>query len=156
MLEWVATSFSRGSSRSSDQTCVSCIGRWLLYYWASREAPQLSWPWPNFIVIILSLLKSIPAFSCCLRNCHELRGFKQHPCISSEFYRTEGWHGMARVSAWGLSRLISRHWSGYILIWKPWRKICFQAHSCCLQHPLPWGFRTEVQLPCWMTAGGGA
>ena len=33
--EWVAISFSRGSSQPRDQThdsCVSCIGRWILYY----------------------------------------------------------------------------------------------------------------------------
>ena len=41
MLEWVAISFSRGSSRPRDWTCVSCIsciGRWILYHWATREA----------------------------------------------------------------------------------------------------------------------
>ena len=27
ILEWVATSFSRGSSQPRDQTCISCIGR---------------------------------------------------------------------------------------------------------------------------------
>ena len=27
ILEWVVISFSRGSSQSRDQTCVSCIGR---------------------------------------------------------------------------------------------------------------------------------
>ena len=34
LLEWVAISFSRGSSQPRDQTCVSCvscIGRWILY-----------------------------------------------------------------------------------------------------------------------------
>ena len=33
--EWVAISFSRGSSRPRDRTCislVSCIGRWILYH----------------------------------------------------------------------------------------------------------------------------
>ena len=30
-LEWVAVSFSRGSSPPRDQTCVSCIGRRILY-----------------------------------------------------------------------------------------------------------------------------
>ena len=30
--EWVATSFSKGSSQPRDQTCVSCIGRWILYH----------------------------------------------------------------------------------------------------------------------------
>ena len=38
ILEWVAISFSRGSSWPRDQTHVSCIGRWILYYWATREA----------------------------------------------------------------------------------------------------------------------
>ena len=37
--EWVAVSFSRGSSQPRDWTQVSCIGRWWLYHWASREAP---------------------------------------------------------------------------------------------------------------------
>ena len=32
ILEWVAISFSRGSSRPRDQTCVFCIGRWILYH----------------------------------------------------------------------------------------------------------------------------
>ena len=36
MLEWAATSFSRGSSQPRDQTHVSCIGRWILYYWAHQ------------------------------------------------------------------------------------------------------------------------
>ena len=35
VLEWVAIPFSRGSSRPRDWTCiscVSCIGRWILYH----------------------------------------------------------------------------------------------------------------------------
>ena len=31
ILEWVAISYSRGSSQSRNWTCVSCIGRWILY-----------------------------------------------------------------------------------------------------------------------------
>ena len=38
ILEWVAISFSRGSSQPRDQTCVSQIGRPILYHWATREA----------------------------------------------------------------------------------------------------------------------
>ena len=33
ILEWVAISFSRGSSWPRDWTWVSCIGRWNLYHW---------------------------------------------------------------------------------------------------------------------------
>ena len=32
ILEWVAISFSRGSSQLRDQTPVSCIGRQILYH----------------------------------------------------------------------------------------------------------------------------
>ena len=38
ILEWVAISFSRGSSLFRDWTHVSCIGRWILYQWATRVA----------------------------------------------------------------------------------------------------------------------
>ena len=39
ILEWVAISFSRGSSWPRDRTCVfcvSCIGRQILYHWTTR------------------------------------------------------------------------------------------------------------------------
>ena len=42
VLDWVACSFSRGSSWPRDQTlafCVSCISRPILYPWATRKAP---------------------------------------------------------------------------------------------------------------------
>ena len=38
ILEWVAISSSRVSSRFRDQTCVSCLGRHILYHWAIWEA----------------------------------------------------------------------------------------------------------------------
>ena len=38
ILEWGAIPFSRGSSGPGDQTAVSCIGRWILYHWATFEA----------------------------------------------------------------------------------------------------------------------
>ena len=37
-LEWIAFPFSRGSSQPRDRTHVSCIGRRVLYQWATREA----------------------------------------------------------------------------------------------------------------------
>ena len=41
ILEWVAISFSRGSSQPRDLTCVFCIGRWILHHRATREALPL-------------------------------------------------------------------------------------------------------------------
>ena len=41
-LEWVAISFSRGSSWPRDQTCgschISCIARQILYHWATGDS----------------------------------------------------------------------------------------------------------------------
>ena len=37
ILEWVTISSSRGSSWPRDGTQVSCIGRRILYHWATRE-----------------------------------------------------------------------------------------------------------------------
>ena len=38
ILEWVAISFFRGSSPPRDQTRVFCIGRQILYLWATGKA----------------------------------------------------------------------------------------------------------------------
>ena len=35
ILEWVDISFSRRSSPPRGQTCVSCVGRWILHHWAT-------------------------------------------------------------------------------------------------------------------------
>ena len=40
ILEWVAISSSRGSFQPRGQTCISCIGRWVLYYRATWEASK--------------------------------------------------------------------------------------------------------------------
>ena len=38
ILEGVAISFSMRSSRPRDRNYISCIDRWILYHWATREA----------------------------------------------------------------------------------------------------------------------
>ena len=49
ILEWIAISFSRGSSRPRDPTQVSWIARWVLYHWATRDALLYN----SFVVIVL-------------------------------------------------------------------------------------------------------
>ena len=51
ILEWVAISFSGGSSPPCDQTCISCIGRCIFYHWAAWEA-HIGTPreWQIFII----------------------------------------------------------------------------------------------------------
>ena len=53
ILEWVARSFSWGSSQTRDQTHISCIGKWILYHWATREAKT----WIQVISLEYSLRK---------------------------------------------------------------------------------------------------
>ena len=45
MLEWVTISFSRGSSQPRDQTHIFCIGRWVLYHWATWESAVIIKQW---------------------------------------------------------------------------------------------------------------
>ena len=40
ILEWVAISFSRGSSQPRDQSQVSCIAGGFFTFWATREAQE--------------------------------------------------------------------------------------------------------------------
>ena len=57
ILEWIAISFSRGSSQSRDWThisCIFCIGRKILYCWATREGPN------NFQVTLNRILLLSP------------------------------------------------------------------------------------------------
>ena len=42
ILEWVAVSFSRGSSRLRDGIHISCISRWTLYLYSIAEAHYLN------------------------------------------------------------------------------------------------------------------
>ena len=41
ILEWVVISFSKGSSLPRDQIHVSCIGKWILYHWATWDSAYI-------------------------------------------------------------------------------------------------------------------
>ena len=43
ILEWVALSSSKRSSRPRNLPCVSCVGRQILYHWATRESQLPLW-----------------------------------------------------------------------------------------------------------------
>ena len=43
ILKWVNIFFSRGSSQPRDRTCVSWIGKWILYHWTSCNAHIATW-----------------------------------------------------------------------------------------------------------------
>ena len=49
-LEWVTMPFSKGSSQPRDRihvSCISCIGRLILYHWDTWEAPSKYWKSPS-------------------------------------------------------------------------------------------------------------
>ena len=70
ILEWVAIFFSRGSSIPRDQTPVSCIGRWILHHWATREAQWLCYR-DHKELIHTSFREYKGVYShLCLENCH--------------------------------------------------------------------------------------
>ena len=67
ILEWVAVSYSRSSSRLKGGTwlsCVSCIGNWILYHWATWEAApiledKVKNKWSDILLFFLQETSSI-------------------------------------------------------------------------------------------------
>ena len=64
ILEWVAISYSRGSSQVRDWThvfCNSSIGRQILYHWATREALWMSFLEKVYLIPLVIIKKTIPS-----------------------------------------------------------------------------------------------
>ena len=64
ILELVSTSLSMGSSWPRDWTCVSCIGRQILYHWATWETPSKEVSVLKFlsvfhVILILNILNQM-------------------------------------------------------------------------------------------------
>ena len=60
ILEWVAISFSRGSSQPRDQTCISCIAGRFFYHWANWEELWSCYlPWKSYYLLSVPL-RSFP------------------------------------------------------------------------------------------------
>ena len=51
ILEWVAISSSRGSSQPRDQTCISCIGRQILYHSTTGKPKHYKYILPKIPVL---------------------------------------------------------------------------------------------------------
>ena len=67
ILEWVAISSSRGSSQPRDRirvSCISCIGRQILYHWATRETLNMCIDYVSlYFFIYLNVVNSFYFFS---------------------------------------------------------------------------------------------
>ena len=91
ILEWVTILFSKRSSQPRNQTWVSCIGRCLLYHWATREAPKNTY----YIFPLLGILAS--ANSC----------FSFLLDLVWEFQHSEGKNSWKAIWIWCWERLIN-------------------------------------------------
>ena len=79
ILEWVAISLSRGSSLPRDGIHIFCLGRWILYHWAMREAFIFSSVQFSRSVVSDSLRSHEPQHT--LPLCPSLTsGFHPNPC----------------------------------------------------------------------------
>ena len=78
VLEWIAISFSKGSSWTRDRTWVSCIAGWCFTSWATRESPKEQWKWKWSHVLLFATPWAV--------------AYQAPP--SMEFSRQEYWSGL--------------------------------------------------------------
>ena len=123
LLEWVAISFSRGSSGPRDQTHVSCSSRQILYHWVTREAQRMTWESINYLTccetasVMRGGLGTVPEFS-------GSASIALYPA-SSGFYLSSplevlpGCWGWLRTKSFGLMVQRSHRWMDGE--WSAWR-----------------------------------
>ena len=70
ILEWVAISFSRRSSPPRDRTCISRIGRLILYHLATWEALQYC----SRLLILIAAAPSAKSLQSCPTLCDPIDG----------------------------------------------------------------------------------
>ena len=83
ILEWIAISYSRGSSLPRDRTHVFCIGKQILYHWATweafRQCLQSGKTNPRAFICVITSTSNSMTLSCVPRPCgvsHELASSK--------------------------------------------------------------------------------
>ena len=96
--ERVATSFSGGSSQPRVWTCVSCIGRQILYHWATREGQSKCTP-------IKINLKMINRCICYCLNNPQLRT----KIIYSHWSGCQLKVSWARLDFWSKQQIAAQH-----------------------------------------------
>ena len=105
ILKWVAISSSRGSSQPKDRTrvsCISCIGRQILYYWTTHNlsienylltfyvsgyVPWTIYMWIMVLVCVLNHFSLVQLFA-------TLWTVACHAPLSMGFSREEYWSGL--------------------------------------------------------------
>ena len=127
--EWVVISFSRGSSRPRDWTPISCIGRQILYHWASWEAIHIPWrPYFEFWPFPRQAVCIIIGFLCGSAG-------KESPCHAGDLGSIHGW-GRSPGGGYGNPLLYSclenssGQWS--LVGYSPWD--CRVGHNWVTKH----------------------
>ena len=110
ILQWAAISYSRGSSQPRDQTCVSCIsciGRWILYSWHNQGMGN------SFFFKYLFIYLAVLGLSCSMRN---LCPYLQDLCCDMRYPFSCGMWNLVHAQGWNLSPL---HWELRVLATGP-------------------------------------
>ena len=116
ILEWVAISFSRGSSWPRDQICSSLIGRWILYCWDTKEtleslvcgsklcllAHLFSW---CLVVVCCMLAAAAKSLESCLTLCDPIDGSPPASTFRGMLQaRVLEWVAISFSNAWKVKR----------------------------------------------------
>ena len=152
MLEWVVISFSRGSFQPRNWTYVYCIGRGILYHWATRE-PHMLWtlmttdftctcslmPGIQFGEKSLSALKAKQSIKTPRRGNSKAISPKCSGCWQSLYF--------AKGRYWEIScHFLTSRIGGVRRTWckgtrNRWVVHCFVQHQACLS-----SFATKIKL----------
>ena len=89
-LEWVAISFSRGSSWPRDRTHVSCIGRQILYHLSYQERLRIGWSRGKLSSVPLLLASLTPNF----HQVREASWEKSYPERGRLFTESQGYFSL--------------------------------------------------------------
>ena len=97
ILEWVAISFSRGSSRPRDWTQVSCTAGRFFTDWATREAYLICFSSNEFRWYQLMFISNVTLQEKCEVNCtltrvvSKLRHFRRNLWYKQNYCISNGW-----------------------------------------------------------------
>ena len=123
ILEWVAISFSRGSSWPRDRTQVSCIADGFFTIWASREAQPLRILLNNLNVLAKLICKSFyPA-----GESYGAGGWRSRETVGEEDGGREAW-GMRTQESKGLGGESKRNLTH---LTNTLRTSCGQVNKAC-------------------------
>ena len=86
ILEWIAVSSYMGSSPPRDRTCDSCIGRQILYLWATHLGSPGLWQWSLNLVVHQGHLGTTPPLNLQKQNFRGQTDIERKSLFTLYFY----------------------------------------------------------------------